>query len=124
MSNLSKLLRRFNETDDQREIRLYNEQNRPPINNPSVRSNGARFVIDDVFTIAGRGTVVTGKVTRGSFSVGDTVTIDCDHSFKTVIMGIEQFRKICDSVSEGADAGILLRGVQRNQVVKGNLIIK
>lgn len=124
MGTLKNLFGRLFETDDQREVRLYNEQNRSPMNNSSVRSDGACFVIDDVFTVAGRGTVVTGRVTRGSFSVGDTVTIDCDHSFKTVITSIEQFRKTCDSVSEGANAGILLRGVQRNQVVKGNLIIK
>lgn len=134
MGILGKLFGFSQETDDEREIRLYNEEKSIPhrvmetaaeINAP-VCSDGAeaRFIIEDVFFITGRGTVVTGKVAEGSFSVGDKVTVAGGHSVETVITGIEQFRKHLDTVHKGDNAGILLRGVQKNQIARGDFIIK
>ncbi len=134
MGLLGKLFGRSGETDDQKEIRLYNEEKSAPHRvtesapqkNPSVCLSSAKacFVVDDVFTISGRGTVVTGSVEKGSFSVGDHVTIDSTQSFDTVITGIEQFRKTLDTVNEGDNAGMLLKDVSRGQLSKGDLIIK
>lgn len=140
MGFLSKLFGRSGETDDQKEIRLYNEEKSAPhrvTETPFTEAapacpNGAKacFVIDDVFTITGRGivvkgtvagTVVTGTVTKGSFSVGDKITAN---GITTVITGIEQFRKQCDTICEGDNAGILLKDVSRGQIGKGDLIIK
>ena len=134
MGFLDKLFGRSGETDDQKEIRLYNEEKSAPHSiketaqqkNASVCPSGTKacFVVDDVFNITGRGSVVTGTVTEGSFSVGDKVTVNGSHSYETVITGIEQFRKTLDTVHEGNNAGILLRGVTRGQIGKGDLIIK
>lgn len=125
MGFLSRLFGRSEETDDQKEIRLYSEhsaQTKTRAPEAAVSPTGKSvFEISDTFTITGRGTVVTGTVTEGSFSVGDHVTVA---GFETEITGIEQFRKQCDTVCEGDNAGILLRGVTRDQVHSGDLIIK
>ena len=82
--------------------------------------------IEDVFTITGRGTVVTGRVERGTLKVGDEVEIVglADESKKTVVTGIEMFRKSLDSAQSGDNAGVLLRGVQRNEVERGQVLAK
>jgi elongation factor Tu len=71
--------------------------------------------IEDVFTITGRGTVVTGKVERGSINVNATVEIVGikPKSFQTTVTGIEMFRKLLDSATAGDNAGLLLRGTKR-----------
>ena len=82
--------------------------------------------IEDVFTITGRGTVVTGRVERGTLKVGDEVEIVGlqDQSKKTVVTGIEMFRKSLDEAVCGDNAGVLLRGIQRTEVERGQVLAK
>ena len=82
--------------------------------------------IEDVFTITGRGTVVTGRVERGTLKVGDEIEIVglADESKKTVVTGIEMFRKSLDSAECGDNAGVLLRGIQRTEVERGQVLAK
>jgi elongation factor Tu len=95
-----------------------------PVQTVPINSNGAfEFVIEDIFMITGRGTVVTGRVLKGVVKVGDEVTIS-PSGIRTVVTGIEQFRKTLDYAQEGDNAGILLRGVSREQIQKGNMLIK
>ena len=111
-------------TDDEKELREYENYYAPQ----SGVADGtyAEFVVSDVFTISGRGTVVVGTVTGGVFSVGDRVIVDRGHSgtIETEIVGIEQFRKVCNSVSEGANAGFMLKDVERKQVSRNDIIKK
>ena len=80
--------------------------------------------IEDVFTITGRGTVVTGRVERGVRHVGDTVEIvGLSHEVKkTVVTGIEMFRKILDEAQAGDNVGVLLRGIERREVERGQVL--
>ncbi len=79
--------------------------------------------VEDVFTITGRGTVATGRVERGKVKVGDNVEIvGLKPTQKTVITGIEMFRKLLDEAIAGDNVGALLRGVERNQVERGQVI--
>ena len=81
--------------------------------------------IEDVFTISGRGTVVTGRVERGQLHVNDEVEIVGLHETKkTVATGIEMFRKTLDEAMAGDNAGVLLRGVDRNDVERGQVLAK
>ncbi len=82
--------------------------------------------IEDVFTITGRGTVVTGKVERGSINVNATVEIVGikPKSFHTTVTGIEMFRKLLDSATAGDNAGLLLRGTKREDVERGQVVVK
>jgi elongation factor Tu len=82
--------------------------------------------VEDVFTITGRGTVATGRVERGTVKVGDEVEIVgfTEKSKKTVVTGVEMFRKILDSAVAGDNIGALLRGVQRNEVERGQVLAK
>ena len=82
--------------------------------------------IEDVFTITGRGTVVTGKVERGSINVNATVEIVGikPKSFQTTVTGIEMFRKLLDSAQAGDNAGLLLRGTKRDEVERGQVVVK
>ena len=82
--------------------------------------------IEDVMTITGRGTVVTGRVERGVVKVGDEVEIIglTTERKKTVITGLEMFRKSLDSAEAGDNAGALLRGIQRNEVERGQVLAK
>ena len=90
---------------------------------PIESSGSFEFMVEDVFTITGRGTVVTGRVTNGTVRVGDDVTIS-PSGIRTTVTGIEQFRKSLDYAQEGDNAGLLLRGVSRDQVHRGDLIIR
>lgn len=81
------------------------------------------FFIEDVFTISGRGTVVTGRVTRGTFKVGETVKIP-QVGITTTITGIEMFRKTCAHAIAGDNVGILLSNVDRNKIQRGYTIVK
>ena len=82
--------------------------------------------IEDVFTITGRGTVVTGRVERGIVKVGDELEIVGikPEKMKTVVTGLEMFRKSLDSAEAGDNAGALLRGVQRTDVERGQVLAK
>ena len=82
--------------------------------------------IEDVFTITGRGTVVTGRVERGQVRVGDTVDIVglMDESKKTVVTGVEMFRKLLDYAETGDNIGCLLRGIDRKEVQRGQVLAK
>ncbi len=80
--------------------------------------------IEDVFTITGRGTVVTGRVERGIIKVGEEVEIVglSDEVKKTVVTGLEMFRKLLDEAEAGDNVGVLLRGIARNEVERGQVL--
>ena len=81
--------------------------------------------IEDVFTISGRGTVVTGRVERGQLKLNDEVEIvGLKETQKTVVTGIEMFRKQLDFAEAGDNAGVLLRGISREQVQRGQVLAK
>ena len=81
--------------------------------------------IEDVFTITGRGTVVTGRVERGQLKLNDEVEIvGIRDTQKTVVTGIEMFRKQLDFAQAGDNAGVLLRGISREQVERGQVLAK
>lgn len=81
--------------------------------------------IEDVFSISGRGTVVTGRVERGVIRVGDEVEIvGIRPTFKTVCTGVEMFRKVLDQGQAGDNIGILLRGTKRDEVERGQVVAK
>ena len=79
--------------------------------------------VEDVFTITGRGTVATGRVERGRIKVGDTAEIvGLQDTKKSVVTGIEMFRKVMDEAQAGDNVGILLRGIEKDQVERGQVI--
>jgi len=82
--------------------------------------------VEDVFSITGRGTVATGRVERGEIKVGDEVEIVglMDAPRKTVVTGVEMFRKLLDKAVAGDNIGTLLRGIQRNEVERGQVLAK
>ncbi len=81
--------------------------------------------IEDVFTISGRGTVVTGRVERGKLNLNDEVEIvGLRDTRKTVVTGIEMFRKSLDYAESGDNAGVLLRGISREDVERGQVLAK
>ena len=82
--------------------------------------------IEDVFSITGRGTVATGRVERGQVPVGDEVEIVgiAEETKKTVVTGVEMFRKLLDYAEAGDNVGALLRGVTRDQIQRGQVLAK
>ena len=82
--------------------------------------------IEDVFTITGRGTVVTGRVERGKLKVGEEVEIVGikEKSIKTIVTGVEMFRKTLDYAQAGDNTGLLLRGTKREEVERGQVVVK
>ena len=82
--------------------------------------------VEDVFSITGRGTVATGRVERGTVKVSDTVEIVGlqDKPRSTVVTGVEMFRKLLDQAEAGDNIGALLRGVQRNEIERGQVLAK
>jgi elongation factor Tu len=82
--------------------------------------------IEDVFTITGRGTVVTGRVERGIVKVSEEVEIIGikEKSAKTTVTGVEMFRKLLDEGRAGDNVGLLLRGIKREDVERGQVVIK
>jgi len=81
--------------------------------------------IEDVFSISGRGTVVTGRVERGIIKVGEEVEIvGYVDTFKTVVTGVEMFRKLLDSGQAGDNIGCLLRGIKKDEVERGQVLAK
>ncbi|MBQ8961287.1 MAG: hypothetical protein IJ071_08780 [Ruminococcus sp.] len=120
---MGKLLNKNKESDDQKELRLYEECR---ANEAPQTDGSACFIADDAFPIAGRGVVVAGVVAEGTFSVGDKVMLDdlSGELRETQILRLETFRKVRTSVSEGEEAGMLLKGLQRKDIKQGDLIIK
>ncbi|MDA3128915.1 elongation factor Tu [Aliibacillus thermotolerans] len=82
--------------------------------------------VEDVFTITGRGTVATGRVERGVLNVGDEVEIIglADEAKKTTVTGVEMFRKLLDYAEAGDNIGALLRGIDREEVKRGQVLAK
>ena len=82
--------------------------------------------IEDVFSITGRGTVVTGRVERGAIKVGDPVEIVgiAEAKQTSTVTGVEMFRKLLDAASAGDNAGILLRGIDKEAVERGMVLCK
>ncbi len=81
--------------------------------------------VEDVFSISGRGTVVTGRAERGKLTVGEEIEIvGIRDTQKTTVTGIEMFRKLLDEVVAGDNAGVLLRGTKREDVVRGQVLCK
>jgi elongation factor Tu len=82
--------------------------------------------VEDVFTITGRGTVATGRVERGTLHLNEEVEIVGikEETRKTVVTGIEMFRKLLDEAQAGDNIGALLRGVQRNEIERGQVLAK
>ncbi|MBR3137184.1 MAG: elongation factor Tu, partial [Clostridia bacterium] len=82
--------------------------------------------VEDVFTITGRGTVATGRVERGTVKVGDPVEIVglVEQKRTSVVTGVEMFRKLLDQAIAGDNIGILLRGINRDQVERGQVVAK
>ncbi|AMM19784.1 elongation factor Tu [Frondihabitans sp. PAMC 28766] len=92
-----------------------------------IRATDQPFLmpIEDVFTITGRGTVVTGRVERGQLNVNEEVEIvGIRPTVKTTVTGIEMFRKLLDSAQAGDNTGLLLRGTKREDVERGQVIVK
>jgi len=82
--------------------------------------------VEDVFSITGRGTVATGRVERGTIKVSDEVEIVglTDETRKSVVTGVEMFRKLLDQAEAGDNVGLLLRGVQKNEIERGQVLCK
>ena len=94
---------------------------------PERPTDGAFLMpVEDVFTITGRGTVATGRVERGVVKVNDEVEIVglSKEAKKTVITGVEMFRKLLDQAEAGDNIGVLLRGIQRTEIERGQVIAK
>ncbi|MDK7236822.1 elongation factor Tu [Corynebacterium amycolatum] len=93
-----------------------------------VRETDKPFLmpIEDIFTITGRGTVATGRVERGVLNVNDEVEIlgIKEKSQKTTVTGIEMFRKLLDSAEAGDNCGLLLRGIKREDIERGQIVAK
>ncbi len=81
--------------------------------------------VEDIFTIQGRGTVATGRVERGKVKVNETVEIvGIRPTTKTVVTGVEMFKKLLDEGAAGDNVGLLLRGVERKDIERGQVIAK
>src|SRR6202043_1735653 len=81
--------------------------------------------VEDVFSISGRGTVVTGRIERGVIKVGEEVEIvGIKPTLKTVVTGVEMFRKLLDQGEAGDNVGCLLRGTKREEVERGQVLCK
>jgi elongation factor Tu len=95
------------------------------INKSAMDNEDLYMVIEDIFTITGRGTVVTGTVTRGSITLHDNITITTVSGPKpAVIMGIEMFRKKIDRASAGDRVGLLIKEMAPAELHRGDVIYK
>ena len=95
----------------------------PPVSEFTQSSGELLFRIDDVFTITGRGTVVTGEVISGILKLNDNVIIR-ENGKQTTVTGIEMFRKQCEVAQPGDKVGVLLNGVSRSDVSQGYTLVK
>ena len=105
--------------------KLFNNE-KEEINNtqlPQENINGKfHMVVDDVFTITGRGTVVTGKIDSGEIHLGDIVYINQQRT--TEVLSIEMFRKTLDYAKAGENCGILLKDISRKEINRGDYLSK
>jgi elongation factor Tu len=114
-----------NEFEKELKENYTSESNNAPVN--SYKTETFRLVVEEVFSITGRGIIVIGKVERGSVSISDTVKIlDSTGSEKqtSTVAGIETFRKQLTTATVGDNIGLLLRGADRNAVKRGDIIVK
>lgn len=88
----------------------------------ALSSSDFMFEVEDVFTITGRGTVVTGRVSSGTLNLNDEVLIN--GTIPTVVTGIEMFRKTLDFAQAGDNCGILLKDISRDQIQRGDKLTK
>ena len=102
-----------------------NATNAAPTSTPTPSSTGFRFTVEDVFSIKGRGTVVTGQVQAGRVQTGSTVRLvrTTGEQRDVTITGIEAFRKILDVAEPGTNVGLLLRDVGRDDVGRGDQLL-
>ncbi len=83
-----------------------------------------RMTVEDVFSIKGRGTVVTGKIEAGTLSVGDQVFLRGEGYVKKIeVTGLEMFRKLLDQAKAGDAVGVLLGGISRDDVSRGDVLL-
>ena len=121
------IFRRNDQDDVAKEIEQLKQRRKETetgIDNNSVANEVGELIVEDVFSITGRGTVVTGRVTEGFFRVGDKVMVcrsDQDN-VQTTITGIEAFRKHLDSAHKGDQIGMLLKSVARNDISSRDII--
>jgi elongation factor Tu len=102
-----------------KQVDAYIPQPERPIDQPFLMS------IEDVFSISGRGTVVTGRVERGIVKVGETVEIiGIKPTSSTTVTGVEMFRKLLDQGQAGDNIGALLRGIEREGIERGQVLAK
>ncbi len=97
------------------------------LHSPPERAIDGAFLmpVEDVFSISGRGTVVTGRVERGIVKVGEEIEIvGIKDTVKKVVTGVEMFRKLLDQGQAGDNVGILLRGTKREEVERGQVLCK
>lgn len=89
-------------------------------------STGFSLTVEDVFTITGRGTVIVGRISSGSVSVGDTVTLKRTNGYScsVTVAGIEMFRKMLNTAKEGDNVGLLLRGLTKADIGQGDILMK
>src|ERR1022692_4837684 len=81
--------------------------------------------VEDVFSISGRGTVVTGRVERGVVKVGEEIEIvGLRDTQKTIVTGVEMFRKLLDQGQAGDNVGLLLRGIEKTDIERGQVLAK
>ena len=116
----------FKKKKTQEELYLEDLERRKRETGAAPKSGESVFemTVEDVFSISGRGTVVTGRVSRGTVSQGDRVLIRSHggQMLETRIGGIESFRKARRSAAEGDVVGLLLKGVQKDQVEPGDVL--
>lgn len=89
-------------------------------------STGFSLTVEDVFTITGRGTVVVGHIASGSVSVGETITLKRPNGYScsVTVAGIEMFRKMLNTAKEGDNVGLLLRGLTKADIGRGDILMK
>ncbi|MFG1812288.1 EF-Tu/IF-2/RF-3 family GTPase [Kribbella sp. NPDC049174] len=113
--------------------KFWKRDSEPPVNtSPGTRpqdvvpAGGFGLTIEDVFSITGRGTIVTGRVTAGTVAVGDQVLLSRAGTplLQTEVTGIEMFRKTVGIANAGDNVGLLLRDVRRDQVISGDVLSK
>lgn len=100
----------------------YNQPQPQPQPQPIAPTGDFKMVVEDVFTITGRGTVVTGRIESGSVSLNDTVILN--GTTPLVVAGVEMFRKMLDSAQAGDNVGLLLRDITRDNVKTGDVLTK
>lgn len=83
-----------------------------------------RMTVEDIFSIKGRGTVVTGKIESGTIKVGDEIIIQGKNGEKkTTVTGVEMFRKMLDQAKAGDNVGILLKNISKNDIQQGDVML-